>query len=110
MKAATALLALITAFWVQPVQALPLFNLMKQVGRGAIQSFVPLPAPVDLAVDLLIENVQWPDPAPLDSPFGIGQGGNFVPELLEHVEEEPHDDADAVIDPQLVWVDPDDAL
>ena len=110
MKAATALLAFITAFWVQPIQALPLFNLMKQVGRGAIQSFVPLPAPADLAVDLLIENVQWPEPAPLDSPFGIGQGGNFVPELLEHVEEEPDDDADAVIDPQLVWVDPDDAL
>ena len=110
MKAATALLAFITVVWVQPVQALPLFNLMKQVGRGAIQSFVPLPAPADLAVDLLIENVQWPEPAPLDSPFGIGQGGNFVPGLLEHVEEEPHDDADAVIDPQLVWVDPDDPL
>ena len=83
---------------------------MKQVGRGAIQSFVPLPSPADLAVDLLIENVQWPEPAPLDSPFGMGQGGNFVPELLEHVEEEPDDDADAIIDPQLVWVDPDDAL
>ena len=108
MKAATALLAFITVVWVQPAQALPLFNLMKQVGRGAIQSFVPLPAPADLAV--LIENVQWPEPAPLDSPFGMGQGGNFVPELLEHVEEEPDDDADAVIDPQLVWVDPDDAL
>ena len=62
---------------------------MKQLGRGAIQSFAPLPAPADLAVDLLIENVQWPEPAPLDSPFDIGQGGNFVPELLEHVEEEP---------------------
>ena len=110
MKAATPLLVFITAFWVQPAQALPLFNLMKQVGRGAIQSFVPLPAPADLAVDLLIENVQWPEPAPLDRPFGIGQGGNFVPELLEHVEEEPDDDADAVIDPHLVWVDPDDAL
>ena len=110
MKAATALLAIITVVWVQPAQALPLFNLMKQVGRGAIQSFVPLPAPADLAVDLLIENVQWPEPAPLDSPFGMGQGGNFVPELLEHVEEEPDDEADAVIHPQLVWVDPDDAL
>ena len=110
MKAATALLAFITVLWAQPAQALPLFNLMKQVGRGAIQSFVPLPAPADLAVDLLIENVQWPEPAPLDSPFGIGQGGNFVPELLEHVEEETGDDADAAVDPQLVWVDPDDAL
>ena len=110
MKAATAFLVFITVVWVQPAQALPLFNLMKQVGRGAIQSFVPLPAPADLAVDLLIENVQWSEPAPLDSPFGIGQGGNFVPELLEHVEEEPDDDANAVIDSQLVWVDPDDAL
>ena len=110
MKAATALLAFITVVWVQPAQALPLFNLMKQVGRGAIQSFVPLPAPADLAVDLLIENVHWPEPAPLDTPFGIGQGGNFVPDLLEDVEEEPDGDADAVIDPQLVWVDPDDAL
>ena len=55
MKAATALLAFITVVWVQPAQALPLFNLMKQVGRGAIQSFTPLPAPADLAVDLLIE-------------------------------------------------------
>ena len=110
MKAATALLAFITVVWVQPAQALPLFNLMKQVGRGAIQSFVPLPAPADLAVDLLIENVQWPEPAPLDSPFGMGQGGNFVPDLLEHVEEEPDDHTDEVIDPQLVWVDPDDAL
>ena len=110
MKAATALFACATLVFAQPAQAFPLFNLMKQVGRGAIQSFVPLPAPADLAVDLLIENVQWPEPAPLDSPFGIGQGGNFVPELLEHVEEEPDDDADAVIDPHLVWVDPDDAL
>ena len=110
MKAATALLTFITVVWVQPVQALPLFNLMKQVGRGGIQSFVPLPAPADLAVDLLIENVQWPESAPLDSSFGIGRGGNFVPELLEHIEEEPDDDADAVIDPQLVWVDPDDVL
>ena len=110
MKVVTALLSFLTVVWAQPAEALPLFNLMKQVGRGAIQSFVPLPAPADLAVDLLIENVQWPEPAPLDSPFGIGQGGNFVPELLEHVEEEPDDDADAVIDPQLVWVDPDDAL
>ena len=110
MKVVTALLSFLTVVWAQPAEALPLFNLMKQVGRGAIQSFVPLPAPADLAVDLLIENVQWPEPAPLDSPFGIGQGGNFVPELLEHVEEEPDEDADAVIDPQLVWVDPDDAL
>ena len=110
MKAATAFLAFITFLLVQPAQALPLFNLMKQVGRGAVQSFVPLPVPADLAVDVLIENLQWPEPAPLDSPFGIGQGGNFVPGLLEHVEEEPHDDADAVIDPQLVWVDPDDPL
>ena len=92
----------------QPARAFPLFNLMKQVGRGAVQSFVPLPSPADLAVDLLIENMQWPEPAPLDSPLGIGQGGNFVPELLEHVEEEPDDDADEVIDPQLVWVDLDD--
>lgn len=110
MKVVTALLSFLTVVWAQPAEALPLFNLMKQVGRGAIQSFVPLPSPADLAVDLLIENVQWPEPAPLDSPFGMGQGGNFVPELLEHVEEEPDDDADAIIDPQLVWVDPDDAL
>ena len=110
MKVVTALLSFLTVVWAQPAEALPLFNLMKQVGRGAIQSFVPLPSPADLAVDLLIENVQWPEPAPLDSPFGIGQGGNFVPELLEHVQEEPDDDPDAVIDPQLVWVDPDDAL
>ena len=46
----------------------------------------------------------------LDSPFGIGQGGNFVPDLLEHVEEGTGSDADAAVDPQLVWVDPDDAL
>ena len=110
MKVVTALLSFLTVVWAQPAEALPLFNLMKQVGRGTIQSFVPLPSPADLAVDLLIENVQWPEPAPLDSPFGMGQGGNFVPELLEHVEEEPDDDADAIIDPQLVWVDPDDAL
>lgn len=108
MKAATAFLAFITVVWVQPVQALPLFKLMKQVGRGAIQSFVPLPAPADLAVDLLIENVQWPEPAPLDSPFGMGQGGNFVPELLEHVEEVPEVGSDGMIDPQLVWVDLDE--
>mgnify|MGYP004071972023 CR=1 FL=1 len=81
---------------------------MKQVGRGAVQSFVPLPSPADLAVDLLIENMQWPEPAPLDSPLGMGQGGNFVPELLEHVEERLEDDIDAGVDPQLVWVDPDD--
>ena len=110
MKAATALLAFITVVWVQPAQALPLFNLMKQVGRGAIQSFVPLPAPADLAVDLVIESVQWLEPAPLDSPFGMGQGGNFVPDLLEHVEEAPDDHTDEVVAPQLVWVDPDDAL
>ena len=109
MKAATAFLAFITFLWVQPAQALPLFNLMKQVGRGAVQSFVPLPVPADLAVDVLIENLQWPEPAPLDSPFGMGQGGNFVPELLEHLEEAPDDQTDAVIDPQLVWADPDDA-
>ena len=110
MKVATALLGVITVVWAQPAQALPLFKLMKQVGRGAIQSFVPLPAPADLAVDLLIENVQWPQPAPLDSPFGMGQGGNFVPELLEYVEAGQEDHIDAVIDPQLVWVDPDSAL
>ena len=110
MKVVTALLSFLTVVWAQPAEALPLFNLMKQVGRGAIQSFVPLPAPADLAVDLLIENVQWPEPAPLDSPLGMSQGGNFVPELLEHVEEGPDDHTDVVIDPQLVWVDPDDAL
>ena len=110
MKAATALLACAALLLAQPAQALPLFNLMKQVGRGAIQSFVPLPSPADLAVDVLIENVQWPEPAPLDSPLGMSQGGNFVPELLEHVEEGPDDHTDVVIDPQLVWVDPDDAL
>ena len=96
MKVVTALLSFLTVVWALPAEALPLFNLMKQVGRGAIQSFVPLPSPADLAVDLLIENVQWPEPAPLDSPFGMGQGGNFVPELLEHVEEEPDDDADGI--------------
>ena len=108
MKAATALFACAALVFAQPAQAFPLFNLMKQVGRGAVQSFVPLPSPADLAVDLLIENVQWPEPAPLDSPLGMDQGGNFVPELLEHVEEGPDDDIDAGIDPQLVWVDPDD--
>ena len=108
MKAATALFACATLVFAQPAQAFPLFNLMKQVGRGAVQSFVPLPSPADLAVDLLIENMQWPEPAPLDSPLGIGQGGNFVPELSQHVEEEPDDDIDAGVDPQLVWFDPDD--
>ena len=108
MKAATALLAFITVVWAQPAQSLPWFNLMKQVGRGAVQSFVPLPSPADLAVDVLIENVQWPEPAPLDSPFGMGQGGNFVPELLEYLEEGPEDHTDAVIDPNLVWVGADD--
>ena len=108
MKAATVLFACAALVFAQPARAFPLFNLMKQVGRGAVQSFVPLPSPADLAVDLLIENMQWPEPAPLDSPLGMGQGGIFVPELLEHVEEGPDNDIDAGLDPQRVWVDPDD--
>ena len=110
MKVKAALLAFIAFVWVQPAQALPLFNLMKQVGRGAIQSFVPLPSPADLAVDLLIENVQWPEPAPLESPMGMGLEHSFVPELMGQVEDWSENDNDAVIDPQLVWHDPDDAL
>lgn len=110
MKVKAALLAFIALVWVQPAQALPLLNLMKQVGRGAIQSFVPLPSPADLAVDLLIENVQWPEPALLESPMDIGLEYNFVPELMGQVEDWSENDSDAVIDPQLVWDDPGDAL
>ena len=70
-----------------PARALPLFDLIKEVGGVAAKSFLPVPAPADLGVDLLIENLEWPALDPLAPPGTLGLESDFVPSLLEEVKE-----------------------
>ena len=70
-----------------PARALPLFELIKEVGGVAAKSLLPVPAPADLGVDLLIENLEWPSLDPLAPPGTLGLESDFVPSLLEEVKE-----------------------
>ena len=57
LVAATALsLSMLSA----PVEAFPLFNLLKSAASGAVKTYVPLPVPADIAVDAAIGSLELP--------------------------------------------------
>ena len=43
-----------------PVEAFPLFNLLKSAASGAVKTYVPLPVPADIAVDAAIGSLELP--------------------------------------------------
>ena len=43
-----------------PVEAFPLFNLLKSAASGAVKTYVPLPVPADIAVDAAIGSLKLP--------------------------------------------------
>ncbi|WP_415399537.1 hypothetical protein [Synechococcus sp. W4D4] len=43
-----------------PVEAFPLFNLLKSAASGAVKTYVPLPVPADIAVDAAIGSLEMP--------------------------------------------------
>ena len=81
-----------------PARALPLFDLIKEVGGVAAKSLLPVPAPADLGVDLLIENLEWPSLDPLAPPGTLGLESDFVPSLLEEVKEYSVDEGSFAFD------------
>ena len=57
LVAATALsLSMLSA----PVEAFPLFNLLKSAASGTVKTYVPLPVPADIAVDAAIGSLELP--------------------------------------------------